>query len=244
LTLLNVNNIHTYYELSHILFGASLKVNKGEVIFLLGRNGVGKTTTFRSIIGILTPKSGSIKFLDRELVGLPTHKIARLGISLVPEGRKILAGLTVQENLLIAVGRKDKRKNKTESESTKWTTDMIYELFPILKKRKHQEGVTLSGGEQQMLTIARGLMSNPRLLLIDEPVEGLAPLIAKTVGDTLLTLKKNGTTMLCIDDDTNLAGRTADRAYFMDQGQIVWEGPIQDVLINDQEIAKRFLGVG
>ena len=240
MTLLNVNNIHTYYELSHILFGASLKVNEGEVVFLLGRNGVGKTTTFRSIIGIPTPKSGSIKFLDRELVGLPTHKIARLGISLVPEGRKILAGLTVQENLLIAVGR----KNKTESESIKWTIDMIYELFPILKKRKRQEGVTLSGGEQQMLTIGRGLMSNPRLLLIDEPVEGLAPLIARTVGDTLLTLKKNGTTMLCIDDDTNLATRTTDRVYFMDQGRIVWEGPIQDALINDQEIARKFLGVG
>jgi branched-chain amino acid transport system ATP-binding protein len=240
LTLLNVNNIHTYYELSHILFGASLKVNEGEVVFLLGRNGVGKTTTFRSIIGIPTPKSGSIKFLDRELVGLPTHKIARLGISLVPEGRKILTGLTVQENLLIAVGQ----KNKTESESIRWTIDMIYELFPILKKRKRQEGVTLSGGEQQMLTIGRGLMSNPRLLLIDEPVEGLAPLIAKTVGDTLLTLKKNGTTMLCIDDDTNLASRTTDRVYFMDQGRIVWEGPIQDALINDQEIARKFLGVG
>jgi branched-chain amino acid transport system ATP-binding protein len=240
LTLLNVNNIHTYYELSHILFGASLKVNEGEVVFLLGRNGVGKTTTFRSIIGIPTPKSGSIKFLDRELVGLPTHKIARLGISLVPEGRKILTGLTVQENLLIAV----RQKNKAESESVRWTTDMIYELFPILKKRKRQEGVTLSGGEQQMLTIGRGLMSNPRLLLIDEPVEGLAPLIAKTVGDTLLTLKKNGTTMLCIDDDTNLASRTTDRVYFMDQGRIVWEGPIQDALINDQEIARKFLGVG
>jgi branched-chain amino acid transport system ATP-binding protein len=240
LTLLNVNNIHTYYELSHILFGASLKVNEGEVVFLLGRNGVGKTTTFRSIIGIPTPKSGSIKFLDRELVGLPTHKIARLGISLVPEGRKILTGLTVQENLLIAVGQ----KNKTESESIRWTIDMIYELFPILKKRKRQEGVTLSGGEQQMLTIGRGLMSNPRLLLIDEPVEGLAPLIAKTVGDTLLTLKKNGTTMLFIDDDTNLASRTTDRVYFMDQGRIVWEGPIQDALINDQEIARKFLGVG
>jgi branched-chain amino acid transport system ATP-binding protein len=240
LTLLNVNNIHTYYELSHILFGASLKVNEGEVVFLLGRNGVGKTTTFRSIIGIPTPKSGSIKFLDRELVGLPTHKIARLGISLVPEGRKILTGLTVQENLLIAVGQ----KNKTESESIRWTIDMIYELFPILKKRKRQEGVTLSGGEQQMLTIGRGLMSNPRLLLIDEPVEGLAPLIARTVGDTLLTLKKNGTTMLCIDDDTNLASRTTDRVYFMDQGRIVWEGPIQDALVNDQEIARKFLGVG
>ena len=240
MTLLNVNGIHTYYELSHILFGASLYVNEGEVVFLLGRNGVGKTTTFRSIMGIPTPKSGSIKFVDKELVGLPTHKIARLGISMVPEGRKILAGLTVHENLLIAA----RQKHESKTESIKWTSDMIYDLFPRLKERKRQEGITLSGGEQQMLTIARGLMSNPRLLLIDEPVEGLAPLIAGMVGDTLLTLRKHGTTMFCVDDDTNLASRTGDRVYFMDQGRIVWGGPIQDVLINDREIARRFLGVG
>lgn len=240
MTLLNVNDIHTYYELSHILFGASLYVNEGEVVFLLGRNGVGKTTTFRSIMGIPTPKSGSIKFVDKELVGLPTHKIARLGISMVPEGRKILAGLTVHENLLIAA----RQKHESKSGSIKWTSDMIYDLFPRLKERKRQEGITLSGGEQQMLTIARGLMSNPRLLLIDEPVEGLAPLIAGMVGDTLLTLKKHGTTMFCVDDDTNLASRTGDRVYFMDQGRIVWGGPIQDVLINDREIARKFLGVG
>lgn len=238
--ILEVNEIHSYYDLSHVLFGASLHVEQKEAVFLLGRNGVGKTTTFRSIMGILTPKAGSVLFCGKEIVGLPIHKIAHLGISMVPEGRKILTGLSVRENLEIA-GR---RGRGSEEFTRKWTFDAIYKIFPILEKRKKQEGVTLSGGEQQMLTIARGLMSNPRLLMIDEPVEGLAPLIARAVGDTLVMVKENGTTMLCVDDDTKLACRVADRVYFMDQGKIVWEGPTEDILRNDREVAKKFLGVG
>jgi branched-chain amino acid transport system ATP-binding protein len=240
MNILEVDEIHSYYDLSHVLFGASLRVNQKEAVFLLGRNGVGKTTTFRSIMGILTPKAGSIRFYEKEITGLPIHKIARLGISMVPEGRKILPGLSVQENLEIA-GRRGRRSKEF---TRKWTFEAIYKIFPILEKRKKQEGATLSGGEQQMLTIARGLVSNPKLLLIDEPVEGLAPLIARAVGDTLVMVKENGTTMLCVDDDTKLACRVADRVYFMDQGRIVWEGPTEEILRNDREVAKKFLGVG
>ena len=237
MALLTVENIHTYYELSHILFGVSLVVHEGEVVILLGRNGVGKTTTLRSIMGIPAPKSGSIIYDGREISGLQTHKIARSGISLVPEDRRILADLTVVENLEIAA-------MPTGRVVSNWTLERVYQLFPILEERKRQEAITLSGGEQQMLAIARGLMSNPRLLLVDEPVQGLAPLVAKAVEDTLIELKREGMTMLCVDDDTRLASNVADRVYFMDQGQVVWEGTIQDVLKNDQEVAKKFLAVG
>lgn len=236
--LLKLDNIHTYYELSHVLFGASLIVNEGEVVFLLGRNGVGKTTTLRSIMGIPAPKSGSIIYDGKEISSLPTHKIAQLGVALVPEGRRILAGLTVQENLEIAAMAKRRGMAKG------WTSERIYQLFPRLEERKRQEAITLSGGEQQMLAVARGLMSDPRVLLVDEPVEGLGPLVARAVGDTLVELGKKGVTMLCVDDDTKLACRASGRVYFMDQGRVMWEGPIQDVLRDDQEVAKKFLGVG
>lgn len=236
--LLKLDNIHTYYELSHVLFGASLIVNEGEVVFLLGRNGVGKTTTLRSIMGIPAPKSGSIIYDGKEISSLPTHKIAQLGVALVPEGRRILAGLTVQENLEIAAMAKRRGTAKG------WTSERIYQLFPRLEERKRQEAITLSGGEQQMLAVARGLMSDPRVLLVDEPVEGLGPLVARAVGDTLVELGKKGVTMLCVDDDTKLACRASGRVYFMDQGRVMWEGPIQDVLRDDQEVAKKFLGVG
>ena len=232
-----VDNIHTYYELSHVLFGVSFVVDEGEVVFLLGKNGVGKTTTLMSIMGIPAPKSGNIIYDGQEILGLQTHKIARFGITLVPEDRRILADLTVGENLEIAA-------MATVRQSFKWTLERVYQLFPILEERKRQEAISLSGGEQQMLAIARGLMSNPRLLLVDEPVEGLAPLVAKAVEDTLIELKREGVTMLCVDDDTKLASGIAGRVYFMDQGQVVWEGTIQDVLKNDQEVAKKFLAVG
>lgn len=236
MALLEIENIHTYYELSHVLFGVSLKVEKNEVTFLLGRNGVGKTTTFRSILGVPAPRSGSIRLNGKELTGLPTHRIARLGISLVPEGRRILAGLSVDENLLIAA----KREGRAET----WTMDRVYRLFPILKERRKQEAITLSGGEQQMLAIARGLMSNPILLLIDEPVEGLAPLITRAVLNTLIQLKNEGMTMFCVDDDTKLAGHTANFIYFMEQGCVVWGGTPRDALRNDQAVARKYLGVG
>jgi branched-chain amino acid transport system ATP-binding protein len=233
--ILKVDGIDTYYGLSHVLFGASLLIREREVVFLLGRNGVGKTTTLLSIMGAPSPRSGSIKYHGKEISGLPTHKIAKLGVVLVPEGRRILSGLSVQENLELAAMGMGKRE-------TNWTLQRVLELFPKLQSRRRQEAVTLSGGEQQMLAIARGLMSNPTVLLVDAPVEGLAPLIAIAVGDILLQLKKEAVTMLCADDDAKLARESADRVYFMDQGQVVWNGSIEKVLENDQEVAKRFLG--
>jgi len=234
MSLLKLENIHTYYDLSHILFGVSLELAEKEVVFLLGRNGVGKTTTLRSIMGIPSPKEGSITFKNQQICGIPAHKIAQLGISLVPEDRRILPGLTVEENLLIACMAIKRTQGK-------WSAKRVYELFPILGSRKGQEGVTLSGGEQQMLAIGRGLMSNPAVLLIDEPVEGLAPLVAKSVGDILIELKNQGSTMLVIDDDMKLASRAADRIYFMDQGCVKWSGSCEEVMEDDFEMAKRFL---
>lgn len=234
--LLELKDINTYYDLSNILFGVWLRVVESEVVFLLGRNGVGKSTTMKSIMGMPAPRAGRIRFEGQEIARLPTFRISRKGIGFVPEGRRILAGLTVEENLKVASLAISQRK-KT------WTTERIFNLFPILQKRRNQEAVTLSGGEQQMLAISRGLMGNPRLLLIDEPVEGLAPLIAHAVGETLIELKKEGVTMLLVDDDAKLAGKIADRVYFMDQGKTLWEGDIQKVLENDHELAKKYLGV-
>lgn len=234
--LLKITDIETYYALSHVLFEVSLEVNEGEVVFLLGRNGVGKTTTLRSIMGAPSPRSGGINFSGKEIAGMPTHKISQLGISLVPEGRRIIAGLTVCENLEIAA--------RFKRDSGKWTLDRIYHLFPVLKERERQEGITLSGGEQQMLAIARALMSNPRLLLIDEPTEGLAPLVKKAVEEQLVQLKSEGITTLCADDDTRLATRMGDRVYFMDQGRIVWKGTPKELLQEDQDVIKAYLGVG
>jgi len=235
--LLKIDEIHTYYDLSHILFGVNLKVYEGEVVFLLGRNGVGKTTTMRSIMGIPSPKSGRIIYDSKTISGLPTYKIARLGITLVPEGRRILAGLTVAENLEIAA-QSDKRV------ASKWPLERIYSFFPIIEKRRKQEASTLSGGEQQMLAIARGLMCNPRVLLVDEPFEGLDPIMAKAVSDILVELKAESVTMICVDDDTRSASRIADRVYFMDQGKMMWDGPIHEAIKDDQAIAKKYLGVG
>jgi branched-chain amino acid transport system ATP-binding protein len=234
--LLKITDMHTFYGLSHILFGVSMEVEKGEVVFLLGRNGVGKTTSLRSIMGAPPPRSGSIEFHGQEIAKLPTYKIARLGITLVPEGRRIIAGLTVRENLEIAA--------KSGDDPGEWTLDRIYRLFPILREREGQEGITLSGGEQQMLAIARALMSNPRLLLVDEPTEGLAPLVKKAMEEELLELKQQGITILLADDDTRLATKMADRVYIMDQGRIVWEGAPKQLLEEDQDVIKVYLGIG
>lgn len=235
--LLNVEDIHTYYDQSHILFGVNFKINEGEVVFLLGRNGVGKTTTMKSIMGMPSPREGRITYDSQTISGLPTYQIARKGITLVPEGRRILGGLTVAENLEIAT-------RAVARGVSKWPLERIYTFFPIIEERKKQEAITLSGGQQQMLAIARGLMCNPRVLLVDEPFEGLDPLMAKAVLDILVELKAEGVTMLCVDDDTKAAARVADRVYFMDQGKMLWDGPMQDAMKNDQEIAKKYLGVG
>jgi branched-chain amino acid transport system ATP-binding protein len=232
---LSLENINTFYGLSHILFDVSLQVDDGEVVVLLGRNGAGKTTTMLSIMGINSPKSGNITYRGRDITGLKPYQIARLGIGFVPEDRRIFPDLTVYGNL--DVGR---RTSKTKTK--KWSLERIYQLFPILKDFSNRHGGTLSGGEQQMLTIARTLMGDPDLLLLDEPSEGLAPIIVKVLGDFIQVIKKEGMTVLVSEQNTKFALKHADRAYIVDNGAIKYEGSITE-LEQNEEIKKRYLAV-
>lgn len=231
--MLEIKDIHTYYGTSHILFGISLNVEKGEAVCLLGRNGAGKTTTFRSIIGLTPPKAGSIKFKGQEIVGKPPYRIAQLGIGFVPDDRRIFPDLTVRQNILIA------RRGK---EGSAWNLDSIYALFPKLKQLEAHMGNQLSGGEQQMLTVARTLMTNPPLILLDEPGEGLAPLVVKAMGEQLGEIKKTGITMLICEHNVGLSMALSDRCYVMDKGTIRFQGTIEDLRKNE-EIRKKYLMV-
>ncbi len=228
---LQVQGINTYYGLSHILFDVSLEVDRGEVVVLLGRNGAGKTTTMRSIMGLTSPKTGKILFNGAPLTGLPPYKIARLGIGFVPEDRRIFPDLTVKANL--EVGCRGKGK---------WTYDRIYAYFPRLHSLASRRGGFLSGGEQQMLTIARTLMGNPQLILLDEPTEGLAPIIVKGLGEFLEVLKKEGMTVLMSEQNVKFAAKHSDRAYVVDNGHIKYQGSIADLEANE-EIKKKYLAV-
>jgi branched-chain amino acid transport system ATP-binding protein len=232
-----VKEINTFYGLSHILFGVSLEVNQRETVCLLGRNGVGKTTTLRSIMGLAPPRSGSIKFMGKEIRGKQPFDIYRLGIGLVPEDRIIFPDLTVHENLEIGI-KKGKRRGNKEG----WTVEKVHRLFPILKVRDKQWGGTLSGGEQQMLTIARTLMGNPRLLLLDEPSEGLAPLVVRAIEEQTLLLKKEGMTILLSEQNSNFALRISDRGYILEKGLVAWQGSISE-LKGDPSIMKNYLGL-
>jgi branched-chain amino acid transport system ATP-binding protein len=232
-----VKEINTFYGLSHILFGISLEVKQSETVCLLGRNGVGKTTTLRSIMGLAPPRSGSIKFMGKEIRGKQPFDIYRLGIGLVPEDRIIFPDLTVHENLEIGI-KKGKKKGNTEG----WTVEKVHRLFPILKVRDKQWGGTLSGGEQQMLTIARTLMGNPRLLLLDEPSEGLAPLVVRAIEEQTLLLKKEGMTILLSEQNSNFALRISDRGYILEKGLVAWQGSISE-LKGDSSIMKNYLGL-
>jgi branched-chain amino acid transport system ATP-binding protein len=231
---LEVKDIDTFYGLSHILFKVFLRVHKGEVVCLLGRNGVGKTTTFKSIVGLSPPISGSIKFDGEEIIGKPPYQIARRGIGFVPEGRIIFPDLTVRENLEIVMKRGRKDGN--------WTLEKIFALFRILKDREKQKGGTLSGGEQQMLTIARTLMGNPQLLLLDEPSEGLAPRILTLLYEQIGLLKKEGMPILLAEQNSSFALMLSDKAYILEKGIICWEGNSIDLRENP-EIMKQYLGV-
>jgi branched-chain amino acid transport system ATP-binding protein len=234
---LAVKEINTFYGLSHILFGVSLEVKQRETVCILGRNGVGKTTTLRSIMGLAPPRSGSIKFMGEEIKGRQPFDIYRLGIGLVPEDRIIFPDLTVHENLEIAI-KKGKRRESMEG----WTIEKVHGLFPILKARDKQWGGTLSGGEQQMLTIARTLMGNPRLLLLDEPSEGLAPLVVKAIEEQILLLKKDGMTILLSEQNSNFALKISDRGYILEKGLVAWQGGISE-LKGNPEIMKNYLGL-
>jgi branched-chain amino acid transport system ATP-binding protein len=232
---LEVENINTYYGLSHILFDVSLQVDQGEVVVLLGRNGAGKTTTMRSIMGLTAPKQGKVVFNGQKISGMPPYKVARLGLGFVPEDRRIFPDLTVHANL--DVGRR-----KSEPKNKGWTIERIYELFPRLKELSNRRGGNLSGGEQQMLTIARTLMGNPDLILLDEPSEGLAPIIVKVLGEFIDLIKQEGMTVLLSEQNVKFALKHSDRAYIVDNGHIKYQGSIAN-LEKDEEIKKRYLAV-
>jgi branched-chain amino acid transport system ATP-binding protein len=231
--MLEVKEIHTYYGTSHILFGISFNVKEGEAVCLLGRNGAGKTTTFRSIIGLTPPKAGSIKFRGQEIVGKPPYRIAKMGIGFVPDTRRIFPDLTVRQNILVA---------RREKEKGVWNLETIYALFPKLRELETHMGTQLSGGEQQMLTVARTLMTNPELILLDEPGEGLAPLVIQAMKVQLGEIKKLGITMLICEHNVGLATALSDRGYVIDKGTIRYQGTIEELQKNE-EVRKKYLMV-
>ncbi|MFQ5878894.1 MAG: ABC transporter ATP-binding protein [Dehalococcoidia bacterium] len=233
--MLVLDEIHTFYGLSHVLFGVSLSVQEGEVVALLGRNGAGKTTTLRSIIGLTPPRSGSIRFKGEEIQGKPPYAIARQGIAFVPEDRRIFPDLTVRENLQVA-------RRSSQGNANWWTLEGVYELFPTLKKLDDHKGGHLSGGEQQMLTIARALMGNPRLLLLDEPSEGLAPLVAQRLAEQVRKLKEEGMTILLAEQNMRFALGLGDRAYVIDKGQVRFGGSAEE-LEKNEEVRRAYLGL-
>lgn len=223
-TILELQNVNSFYGESQILFDLSLQVPRAESVCILGRNGVGKSTTMKSIMGLLNPKShgkvtGSIRYDGSELVGAPSYQVARKGIAYVPQGRHIFPTLTTKENLLIA-----ERKGDADA----WTIERIYELFPRLKERENFKGGRLSGGEQQMLTIARGLMQNPRLLLLDEITEGLAPIVVQELGEIINRLRRNDVTILLAEQNVNFALKVSSQCYIMEKGAIVYHGATAD----------------
>jgi branched-chain amino acid transport system ATP-binding protein len=230
--MLDVETIHTYYGESHILHGVSLAVAAGEAVSILGRNGVGKTTLIRSIVGFTPPREGAIRLDGASIHRRPPHEIARRGIGLVPQGRRIFSPLTVQENLTLAA----------RLQRGAWTLEAVYRLFPRLAERAWQGAGTLSGGEQQMLAVGRALMTNPTLLLLDEPSEGLAPLVVREIGRVLVRLKEQGLSILLVEQNVRLALRVADRVYVMSKGQIVYHGTPSD-LDRSEDVKRRFLGI-
>ena len=236
--ILELKGVHGYYDKSHILNGVDLAVAQGTSVCLLGRNGVGKSTTMKTIMGMLNPKEhckteGSIKFEGKELVGMASHSIARLGIAYVPQGRHIFPTLTTKENLLIA-------ERKAESGREPWNLERVYELFPRLKERETFMGGRLSGGEQQMLTIARGLMQNPRLLLLDEITEGLAPIVVQELGEIIARLREQNVTILLAEQNVNFALSASRKCYIMEKGHIVYQGITAEI---PPEILNQYLGL-
>ena len=232
--MLAIEGIHTYYGDSHVLHGVSLRVGAGEAVALLGRNGAGKTTLIRSIMGFTPPREGRIALEGEPISAWPAHRIARRGLALVPQGRRIFAPLTVRDNLLLGA--------RSSGRPGDWTLPRVFELFPRLRERQGQAGGTLSGGEQQMLAVGRALLTNGRVLLLDEPSEGLAPRIVQEVGRILTRLKAERLSILLVEQNYHLALAIADRVYVMSKGQIVWEGAPAG-LEASEEVKRRYLGV-
>ncbi|MCK4793038.1 MAG: ABC transporter ATP-binding protein [Desulfobacteraceae bacterium] len=236
--ILELKGINSFYEKSHILQGISMGVDEGEVVGLLGRNGVGKSTTLKSINGVVPPRSGSIQFKGKDIGGMKPHQITRLGVGYVPEERRIFPNLTVRQNLLLAI-----KPEKTETGvKVSWDIDKAYDLFPQLKKRDSSKGANLSGGEQQMLTIVRTLMGNPELLLLDEPTEGLAPMLVEAVANVIQEIHGAGISILLVEQSLEIILELTSRAYVMSKGQIVFEGTSQE-LEDNREVRKKYLEV-
>jgi len=236
--MLEVRDLHSYYGKSHILHGVSLRLSEGELVCLLGRNGVGKSTTLKSVMGLVKAREGSIRFKEQELIGRQPFEIARLGVGYVPEDRRIFRSLTVHENL--SIGMKGSEDGGKQGKG--WTIEKIYEVFPFLKNRQNNKGGHLSGGEQQMLTVARTLVGNPELILVDEPTEGLAPLIVKDVLEMLAAVRKSGVTILMVEQNFKGAVKIANRFYVMGKGKIVFTGSVEE-LMAAEDIRRNYLEV-
>ncbi|MBR0823268.1 ABC transporter ATP-binding protein [Bradyrhizobium liaoningense] len=234
-TLLDVDGIETCYGLSQVLFGLSLSIKPGEMVSLMGRNGMGKTTTIRSIMGLTPARAGAIRFAGAEVRQLPSYRIAKLGVGLVPEGRQIFPNLTVRENLVAAAADRFGSPNP-------WTLAAIYVMFPRLAERAANMGNQLSGGEQQMLAIGRALMTNPKLLILDEATEGLAPLIREEIWNCLSLLKSRGQSILVVDKNVDHLARICDRHYIIERGKTVWSGT-SDELMAEPDLQHKYLGI-
>ncbi|ALJ35819.1 ABC transporter ATP-binding protein [Azospirillum brasilense] len=233
--LLSVRGLQAWYGRAHILTGVDLTVDRGEVVALMGRNGAGKTTTMKAIMGLLDRRSGTVAFDGRDVSALPPHRIARRGLGYVPEDRRVFTDLTVEENL--EVGRQPPRDGAPH-----WTPERLYALFPNLAEMRGRRGGRMSGGEQQMLTLARTLMGNPSLLLLDEPSEGLAPRIVQQMADALRALKAEGLSILVSEQNLAFAAAVADRASVIEKGQIRFEGPMR-TLLEDETVRRAYLAV-
>jgi branched-chain amino acid transport system ATP-binding protein len=223
--MLEARDVHAFYGKSHILHGVSITVNEGEIVAMLGRNGAGKTTTLRSLVGLTPPRSGTVTVEGQDVTRWPAYAIARLGVGYVPEGRKIFGNLTVLENLLVPSVRQGP-----------WTLERVFGLFPRLGERREQLGRQLSGGEQEMLAIARALLLNPRLLLLDEPSQGLAPLIVQEVFRVVAEMRREGISVLLVEQNVRAAVEIADRAYVLDDGRVVYEGPAAEFASDEERV--------
>jgi branched-chain amino acid transport system ATP-binding protein len=233
--MLSVRGLETAYGVSQVLFGVSLDIAEGEVVTLLGRNGMGKTTTVLSLMGVVRPRGGRVEFAGQAIAGLPSYRVAKAGLGLVPEGRQVFPNLTVRENLVATAANRRGARNA-------WTAERVYGLFPSLRERRRHFGNQLSGGEQQMLAIGRALMTNPLLLILDEATEGLAPLVRADIYRSLEQLKAEGLSILVIDKDVRALTRIADRHYVLEKGRVVWQGSSAE-LAASEDVQHRYLGI-
>jgi branched-chain amino acid transport system ATP-binding protein len=229
---LEIEGLHAFYGKSHILHGVNLAVGPGEIVTLLGRNGAGKTTLLKSLVGLLRPRRGVVRLFGKVTTGLPPYRVASLGVGYVPEGRRVFSSLTVEENLKVPLER-----------AGQWDVDQVYRLFPRLAERRENKGRQLSGGEQEMLAIARALLLNPRLLLLDEPSQGLAPLVVRDVFKVIREARASGISILLVEQNVRVALVEADRTYLIDDGRIVFEGPAAELAQNESRV-RALAGVG